>query len=73
MNGGPSPRMRALASQDKLTRRNSAASFGVSKRSTAAILAVGIVIASPEQTRGLTLISNVKDYGRMKFGKIRTF
>jgi hypothetical protein len=33
MNGGPSPRIRALASHDKLTRSKSAASFGVSKRS----------------------------------------
>src|SRR5450631_847021 len=31
--GGPSPRMRALASQDKLTRRNWLSSFGVSSRS----------------------------------------
>src|SRR5512139_303528 len=31
MNGGPSPFMRALASQDKLTLRSLAASFGVSR------------------------------------------
>ena len=31
--GGPSPRMRALASQDSLTRRKSAVSFGVNRRS----------------------------------------
>jgi hypothetical protein len=33
MYGGPSPRIRALASQDKLTRRNWLASFGVTNRS----------------------------------------
>jgi hypothetical protein len=32
-NGGPSPRMRALANQEKLTRRNRATSFGVSSSS----------------------------------------
>jgi hypothetical protein len=31
--GGPSPRIRAFASQEQLTRRKSAVSFGVSRRS----------------------------------------
>src|SRR5438874_12140395 len=47
--GGPSPRMRALASQDKLTRRKWAASFGVSRRSTLLVLVVGTVIMSAPQ------------------------
>jgi hypothetical protein len=45
MNGGPSPRMRALASQDRLPRRRPAASFGVSRRSMPAlVLFVGMVM-----------------------------
>ena len=40
--GGPSPRIRALASHDRLTRRNSAASLGVSRRSVDFASRVGL-------------------------------
>ena len=45
MYGGPSPRIRALASQDKLTQRNWLASFGVTNRSKPVSVFAALLIA----------------------------